>query len=178
MTPPRQFVVVSGPPGSGTTTLAAELAGHMRLPLIAKDTIKEALMTACPVADVEASREAGRAAMAIMFALAAEAFGGAVMESSFHRSLASSELQALPGAVAEVFCRCDRQVALARYRSRAHLRHPGHFDEARSDTDLWNDEVTEPVAGGWPVLEVDTDFPVTIPFVLEWLRAQSELTGS
>jgi hypothetical protein len=38
------FVLVTGPPGSGKTTLAGPLAERLSLPLIAKDTIKEALM--------------------------------------------------------------------------------------------------------------------------------------
>lgn len=38
------FVIVSGPPASGKTTMAAPLAEQLRLPLIAKDTIKDALM--------------------------------------------------------------------------------------------------------------------------------------
>jgi predicted kinase len=38
------FVVVAGWPGSGKSTLAAALAAEMRLPLLAKDEIKEALM--------------------------------------------------------------------------------------------------------------------------------------
>ena len=38
------FVLVAGPPGSGKTTLANPLSEHLRLPLIAKDPIKEALM--------------------------------------------------------------------------------------------------------------------------------------
>lgn len=38
------FVLVAGWPGSGKSTLAAALAAEMRLPLLAKDEIKEALM--------------------------------------------------------------------------------------------------------------------------------------
>ena len=42
MTPPL-LVVVSGMPSSGKTTVAEELARRLRLPLIAKDAIKESL---------------------------------------------------------------------------------------------------------------------------------------
>jgi len=41
--PPGTFVVVSGPPASGKTTLARTIAPALDLPLIAKDTIKQAL---------------------------------------------------------------------------------------------------------------------------------------
>ena len=40
------YVLVGGVPGSGKTTLARQLAPLLGMPLIAKDAIKEALMTA------------------------------------------------------------------------------------------------------------------------------------
>jgi hypothetical protein len=42
------------------------------LPLIAKDTVKQALMTVLPVPDVAASRVVGRASVAALLAVAAE----------------------------------------------------------------------------------------------------------
>jgi hypothetical protein len=41
----RRFVVVSGPPASGKSSVAPALAVELKLPLIAKDTIKDALMS-------------------------------------------------------------------------------------------------------------------------------------
>ena len=40
-------------------------------------------------------------------------------------------------------------IVVARYRERSEHRHPDHFDIQRTDDELWNDEVTAPVAGGW-----------------------------
>jgi len=54
--------------------------------------------------------------------------------------------------VVEVFCRVDREIAVGRYRARAASRHAEQFDSIRSPDELWNDEVAEPVAGGWPLL--------------------------
>ncbi|MGI8793974.1 MAG: AAA family ATPase [Acidimicrobiales bacterium] len=165
------FVVVSGPPASGKSTLAPPLAEQLGLPLLAKDTIKDALMSVSPVPDVEASRQLGRGAVAAMLAVAAESPIGAVIESNFYRSVAIESLSRLPGAIVEIFCRCDRDVANSRYRERAGTRHPGHFDNVRTAEELWNDEVAEPVAGGWPVLEVDTNTPVDVTEVLAFIRA-------
>src|SRR4051794_38645589 len=100
------FVVVSGPPASGKSTLAPGLARPLALPLVAKDTIKDALMSVLPVDDVESSRQLGRAAVAAMLAVAAESPVGAVIESNFYRSVAVTSLNRLPGSVVEVFCRC------------------------------------------------------------------------
>ena len=64
--PPCTFVVVSGPPASGKTTLARAIAPALGLPLVAKDTIKEALMSVLPVPDIETSRAVGRASVAAL----------------------------------------------------------------------------------------------------------------
>jgi MoxR-like ATPase len=79
--PPGTFVVVSGPPASGKTTLARAIAPALGLPLIAKDTIKQALMTVLPVPDIETSRIVGSASVAALLAVAAET-AGAVLESA------------------------------------------------------------------------------------------------
>ena len=165
------FVVVSGPPASGKSTLAPVLARDLGLPLIAKDTIKDALMWTLPVPDVESSRQLGRAAVAAMLAVAAQSAIGAVLESNFHRSVAVDDLERLPGRVIEVFCRCDQAVAQHRYASRAGSRHAGHFDGVRTTEELWNDDVAQPVAGGWPVLEVDTNQRVDVRDVLAFIRS-------
>ena len=168
------FVVVSGPPASGKSTLAPVLARELGLALVAKDTIKDALMSVLPVPDVEASKQIGRGAVVAMLAVAAGSPVGAVVESTFHRSLATEGLRALPGLVIEVFCRCDQTTAAERYRARAGTRHAGHFDAVRTVDELWNDEVAEPVAGGWPVLEVDTNRRVDVAAVADLVRRSME----
>jgi predicted kinase len=167
----RSYVIVSGPPGSGKSTLAPTVAGELTLPLFAKDSIKEALLGRNAAADVEDSRRIGRAAIEAMFALAGEAPAGAVLEANFHRSVAAHSIRALPGSTVEVFCRCDLEVARGRYRARAGGRAAGHFDAERSDAEIWHDDVTQPVAGGWPVVEVDTNGPVSLGALLARLRA-------
>jgi cytidylate kinase len=168
--PSGWYVVVSGPPGSGKTTLATALAEALGLPLIAKDTIKEALMTVLAVPDVAASRAIGRASVAALLAVAAQA-PGAVLESVWHRSRSMADLGNLPGNLVEVFCRCDRAVAAQRYARRAGTRAAGHLDAERMAAEVWNDEVARPVAGGWPVIEVDTTSPVVIGPLVAGIRA-------
>jgi predicted kinase len=174
----RRYVAVSGPPGSGKSTLAPMVADGLVLPLLAKDTIKEALLPATPAAGVEASRRAGQAAMEVLFALAADSPTGAVLEANFHRTLAAPSILGLPGRTLEVFCRCDREVARRRYRARAGGRDPGHFDAARSDEEIWHDEVNRPVVGGWPVVEVDTNGPVALAELLGRLADLWRGTGA
>lgn len=74
------FVVVTGPPASGKSTLAPPLARELALPLVAKDTIKDALMSVLPVPDVGASRQLGGTAVAAMLAIAGQSPIGAVID--------------------------------------------------------------------------------------------------
>lgn len=171
------FVIVSGPPASGKSTLAPELAVALGLPLIAKDTIKDALMAVLGAPDLNASRQLGRASVAAMLAVAAESPIGAVIESNFNRSVAGPELAKLPGDVIELFCRCPADVAWERYRRRAGTRHAGHFDHDRTRDELWNHEVAEPVAGPWPLLEIDTSAPVDVAAAVQLIRAHLEPGG-
>ena len=165
------FVLVSGPPASGKTTLARGLGPLLGLPVLAKDTVKEALMGTLDVPDVAASRAIGRAAAEAVLAVAAASVG-AVLEGPWHRSRADV-IAALPGRVVEVFCRADRATARRRLEERGAGRHPGHFDRDRTADELWGDEVAEPVAGGWPVVEVDTTVPVDLEGLAQQVRRAS-----
>ena len=90
------FVVVSGPPGSGKSTVAEPLARELGLPLIAKDTIKEALMDVLGAPDVEASKRLGAASIEVMVAVAAASPVGAVLDCNFRRSIAVGNSDACP----------------------------------------------------------------------------------
>jgi len=54
----------------------------------------------------------------------------------------------------------------------------GHFDGQRRAEELWNDEVAVPVAGGWPVIEVDTEGPVDVPDLAQRVRAAALRHGT
>src|SRR5215470_3757114 len=76
--------------------------------------------------------------------------------------LVLGDLHRLPGSIVEVFCRCDQRIAARRYALRAGTRAAGHFAAERTIGELWNDEVAQPVAGGWPVIEISTNSPVDV----------------
>jgi len=163
------FVLVSGPPGSGKTTLAAPLAARLELPLISKDVIKEALMESLGApATVEESRRLGRAATEVMRALA-ETTSGAVLENAFTVTGAPT-WRSLPGTIVEVRCSCPRELALARYRGRTGDRHRGHLDALRDESEIWNDDLLTPLGVG-SLIDVDTSAAVDLDALVEQIRA-------
>jgi predicted kinase len=163
------FVMVSGPPGSGKSTLAGPIADQLRLPLIAKDAIKEALMDVLGYpASVEQSRTLGRAAVMAMLNVAASSQDGAVLDSTFF-PYAFPRLKSLPGSLVEVHCRCPRALAVARYSARSPTRHAGHLDADRQPDELWNEQNTRPTAIA-PAIVVDTTAPVDVKAVVRQIN--------
>ena len=159
------FVVVSGAPGSGKSTIARELAPRLDLPLFMKDTIKEALGEVLGAEDVAASKRLGAATMEALVALARDNDGG-VFESTWVPALARRQLAGIEPIV-EVLCDVPLDVSMARYEARVGTRHAVHFDaQQQLDPAGWRERATA-IDGGWPVIRVDTTRPVDIDALVQ-----------
>jgi predicted kinase len=126
--PPRQLVLVSGPPAAGKTTLAVPLAVELGFALLAKDRIKETLHDALGFdADLAWSRRLGAATMELLWALAADA-PAAVLEANFWPDdpRHGERARALGARIVEVHCSCLIEECRRRYARRAESRHPVH----------------------------------------------------
>jgi predicted kinase len=155
-------VFVTGPPGSGKTTLSHELAPALGLPVLAKDTIKEALFRTLGADSLDASRQLGRAAVMALLDVAREARCGVVDSVWVDRSSAVTALSALPGPKLEVFCESDLEVMKQRHTDRATSRDAGLFDLDRDTSEMWNTHSLHPLAGPWPTITVDTTTRVDV----------------
>src|ERR1051326_6015862 len=119
------FVVVSGAPGSGKSTIAAPLARALDLPLLEKDVVKEAIGDVLGASNPEESKWLGAAAIEVIVGLA-RANVGAVLESTWVRDKALSKLADLPSPIVEVFVEIPVPEAMRRFAERAGTRHPVH----------------------------------------------------
>lgn len=165
------LVVVTGMPSSGKTTVAEGLARRLQLPLIAKDEIKESLYESLGAADLEASALLGRAAYALIFALAGatlDSGASVIIEANFFRHQ-EPEFAALPEhRLAQVHCHAPLEILVERYARRS--RHAGHYD-AEKIKELPNRFATgahDALNLAGDLIELDT----TVPLDLNQLTAR------
>ena len=156
------LVVVTGPPAAGKTRIARVVAEELRLPLIAKDDIKETLFETLGTGDREWSRRLGRATFEVQFRLLRELLAAGcsvIAEGNFNRTDAFS---ALPRAhVFQIVCTAERDELLRRFRERTAGRHPGHVDHITIEElgpRLFAHE-WRPLALGGELVELNTSAP-------------------
>lgn len=135
------FIVMSGLPGSGKTTLGRQLARQLKLAMLDKDDILDVLLDSLGAAETVDRHRLSRAADAVLQATVLNS-PSAVVSSFWRRERLSTTsgtpwdwLPQLPGArLVEVHCVCSPTIAVNRFRSRR--RHPGHHDVRRSREQL------------------------------------------
>lgn len=173
----RAFVVVSGLPGSGKTTLARQLADELGLPLLDKDDILGRLFEANVIGDSAWRRGLSRESDVILEREAA-ASTGAVL-TSFWRvpGMAADSgtpthwLHGLSNLVVNVHCVCSPETAAKRFLERK--RHAGHLDGHSTYADVLASLQALATLGTLdvgPRLDVDTSGPVTIDNVVREIR--------
>lgn len=119
-------------PSSGKTTVAEALARELRLPLVAKDDLKESLYDSLGVGDVVWSGRFGEAAYGLIFALARTALtsrASLIVEANFFHGQ-ESDFASLPAhRLVQIHCEAPLDVLVERYAARS--RHPGHNDATK-----------------------------------------------
>lgn len=149
MTLPR-LIAVTGPPGAGKTTIAAALRERLGLPLIAKDTLKEALGEALEVAgDRYASQRLGVATFHVQFGVVRELLVTGVSliaEGNFH-AYWFTDLP--PAEIVQVHVSAQPETLRERLLARDAGRHPVHYDREAAD-----EIAARTAAGEWTALPI------------------------
>jgi predicted kinase len=162
------LALVNGPPASGKSTLARHLASALRLPLLSRDALKEAMADRVPFEGLAESERFGRASVGVFYAVAAEILAsgiGVVLDNVFARGVAERDLRPLLPATrtVQVYCTVPPEAVQRRYVARYERgeRHPAHFDgeriaRVRSGARQIDWSRFEALDLGLPTLRVDT----------------------
>lgn len=133
------FIVMSGIPASGKSSLARRISPMLDIPVIDKDDILTASFSSLEAIARSERQALSRKADTIM-RKRAELQQQAILVSHWRRSEISSTsgtpiewLFDLPRTI-EVYCSCDPRTAVTRFAERT--RHPAHGDQASDPTEL------------------------------------------
>jgi predicted kinase len=169
------LVVVTGPPAAGKTTIARELAARLGRPLIAKDTIKEALFDRLGTGDLAWSSRLGEATYLAMQALVVDSVAAGaslVLEGNLvRRSGLEAALTSPPARFFQVHCSAPLALLIERYNNR--IRHPGHIDADRAEAleEAVNTGRHDPLDLPGETIRIDTSQPVDIDAVVGRIAA-------
>jgi glucokinase len=166
----RRFVIISGLPGSGKTTLGRRLAQELRLPLLDKDDFLTRLLEAQGSGNRAWRRNLSRDSDRMLQAEAARSAGAVVVSFWRQSGMASDSgtptdwLSGLSALVVNVHCSCPIELAAKRFFERT--RHPGHLDAEVTLPEvlasLGAQELFDPIDVG-PRVEVDTSTEPDMP---------------
>jgi predicted kinase len=171
MSPPA-LIVVSGPPGSGKTTLAHEIARAVGCPAICRDEIREGMTHAgTPDRTMRRTYDAFFDTLGVLL----RAGCTVVAEAAFQDRLWRPILSPLAGLAAIRIVRCHVDPAVARTRVEQRLlsvpTRAAHDDRGRLSRP--QDPTWTPITLDVPILDVDTsdDYHPAFPAILEFARA-------
>ena len=136
----NQYLIVSGIPASGKSTIARALSDALGLEMLDKDAILEDLFDKEGIGDAQWRTVLSRTADELLRERARQSASAVIVSWWRHPASTSASgtstewLSDLQGSLIEINCVCDPIIAAQRFKSRT--RHRGHLDQFKSHTDL------------------------------------------
>jgi hypothetical protein len=174
----ESLIIVHGFPGVGKSTVAPHLAEKLSVPILAKDTLKEAMWDAMRrprlLPPLVWSRQLGAAAYEAMFRAAADLRPRLMLEAPLDRDRHAKPLLALAVAPIEIFLFAEPTVVFERHRERLPRQHPSHrpYPLPTLKAVTAGMAATKPLRLGGPVLEIDLTQECDIDDVAAWITRQ------
>ena len=183
--PKRKAIIVNGPPASGKSTIAREMARSFNLPILARDTIQEVLYDVIGTGDREYNRMLGRAGMAVIWAVINNfPLDASVIIDTWCRyppydwvaqGLASAGIYQF----VEIWCHAPGEILASRYLSRVGVRHPGHPGKEFAVELIEIAKNAEPMGIGELFL-VDTSSPEAVDYqkMASWVSQKLDIKSA
>ena len=182
--PLAPLVLVNGAPAAGKSTLARQIASALRLPLLSRDALKEAMAERTPFESLAENERFGLASVGVFYGVAGELLAagvGAVLDNVFSRGVVEDDLRPLiaRARAVQVHCAVPPEENRRRYVARFERgeRHACHFDGERIARVLSGERRIdwsrfEPLELGIPTLRVDTwsGYAPDLERILQWVR--------
>jgi predicted kinase len=181
------LIIVNGPPASGKSTLAEQVAAELGLPYVSKDALKEELFDSLGVIERTLTRNLGEASMRLLYTVAGsilDAGTGVVIEANFYHGVSEDDLSPIVARARAMMVHCDapEETIKDRYVDRAESgeRHPVHGSSKKlNDLEDHLEEGTfEPLALDIPVIRVDTTngYDPSVAEIVSQIRSEVPVT--
>jgi len=172
------YLIVTGIPASGKSTIARALSAELRWEILDKDEILEELFNEKGIGDLHWRTILSRTADEILRERTSRSQSSIIV--SWWRHPASTIvsgtpiewLSDLPGVLIEIRCICDPTIAVERFKSR--IRHRGHLDQFKPPVDLlpsFQQQAAFGPLGIGHLIEVNTESTVELADLLSMINS-------